>query len=101
MSGTSFGTVVLHVAPESAIGGPLARWCETGDEIELDVPAPHGAAGFRGRESHAVYRSFSRPLRNTTADTAACSWSTSRRPIWVATSISCGSRQDRHSCLSI
>jgi dihydroxy-acid dehydratase len=36
MSGTSFGTVVLHVAPESAIGGPLAAVC-TGDEIELDV----------------------------------------------------------------
>jgi dihydroxy-acid dehydratase len=38
MSGTSFGTVVLHVAPESAIGGPLGL-VETGDEIELDVPA--------------------------------------------------------------
>jgi dihydroxy-acid dehydratase len=37
MSGTSFGTVVLHVAPESAIGGPLGL-VETGDEIELDVP---------------------------------------------------------------
>jgi dihydroxy-acid dehydratase len=36
MSGTSFGTVVLHVAPESAIGGPLA-FVQTGDEIELDV----------------------------------------------------------------
>ena len=36
MSGTSFGTVVLHVAPESAIGGPLAI-VETGDEITLDV----------------------------------------------------------------
>jgi len=36
MSGTSFGTVVLHIAPESAIGGPLAL-VETGDEIELDV----------------------------------------------------------------
>jgi dihydroxy-acid dehydratase len=38
MSGTSFGTVVLHVAPESAIGGPLAI-VKTGDEIVLDVPA--------------------------------------------------------------
>jgi dihydroxy-acid dehydratase len=37
MSGTSFGTVVLHVAPESAVGGPLAA-VETGDEILLDVP---------------------------------------------------------------
>jgi dihydroxy-acid dehydratase len=37
MSGTSYGTVVLHVAPESAIGGPLAL-VKNGDEIELDVP---------------------------------------------------------------
>jgi L-arabonate dehydrase len=36
MSGTSFGTVVLHVAPESAVGGPLAA-VRTGDEIELNV----------------------------------------------------------------
>ena len=37
MSGTSFGTVVLHISPESAIGGPLAA-VQTGDEIELNVP---------------------------------------------------------------
>ena len=37
MSGTAYGTVVLHVSPESTIGGPLA-FVETGDEIELDVP---------------------------------------------------------------
>jgi len=36
MSGTSFGTVILHVAPESAVGGPLAV-VKTGDEIVLDV----------------------------------------------------------------
>jgi dihydroxy-acid dehydratase len=36
MSGTSYGTVVLHVAPESAVGGPLGL-VRTGDEIELDV----------------------------------------------------------------
>src|SRR5215467_3708710 len=37
MSGTSYGTVILHVAPESAVGGPLAL-VENGDWIELDVP---------------------------------------------------------------
>ncbi len=36
MSGTAFGTVVLHVAPEAAVGGPLAL-VEEGDMIELDV----------------------------------------------------------------
>ena len=38
MSGTSYGAVVLHVAPESAVGGPLAL-VETGDLIRLDVEA--------------------------------------------------------------
>ncbi len=36
MSGTSYGTCVLHVAPESAVGGPLAL-VQSGDFIELDV----------------------------------------------------------------
>ena len=38
MSGTAYGTVVLHVAPEAAAGGPLDR-VRTGDWIVLDVPA--------------------------------------------------------------
>jgi L-arabonate dehydrase len=38
MSGTSYGAVVLHVAPESAVGGPLAL-VESGDVIRLDVRA--------------------------------------------------------------
>jgi dihydroxy-acid dehydratase len=38
MSGTAYGTVVLHVAPEAAAGGPLAL-VRTGDPITLDVPA--------------------------------------------------------------
>ncbi len=38
MSGTSYGTCVLHVSPESAIGGPLAL-VQDGDRIELDVQA--------------------------------------------------------------
>ncbi len=37
MSGTHYGTCVLHVSPESHIGGPLAL-LRTGDEIALDVP---------------------------------------------------------------
>jgi L-arabonate dehydrase len=38
MSGTSYGAVVLHVAPEAAVGGPLAL-IRTGDRIRLDVEA--------------------------------------------------------------
>ena len=37
MSGTAYGTVALHVSPESAVGGPLAI-VRNGDLIELDVP---------------------------------------------------------------
>ena len=36
MSGTSYGTCVLHVSPESHLGGPLAL-VQTGDEIEINV----------------------------------------------------------------
>jgi len=38
MSGTAFGTIVLHIAPEAAVGGPLAV-VQTGDRIMLDVEA--------------------------------------------------------------
>ena len=55
MSGTSYGTVVLHVAPESAVGGPLAL-VETGDEIRLDAAGRRldllvGDAEIRQRKS--------------------------------------------------
>ncbi len=39
MSGTSYGACILHVAPESFVGGPLA-FVQTGDEIEVDVDEP-------------------------------------------------------------
>jgi dihydroxy-acid dehydratase len=38
MSGTAYGTIILHVSPEAAAGGPLAL-VQTGDIIVLDVPA--------------------------------------------------------------
>ena len=38
MSGTAFGTIVLHIAPEAAVGGPLAI-VKNGDRIRLDVEA--------------------------------------------------------------
>jgi dihydroxy-acid dehydratase len=38
MSGTHYGSCVLHISPEAAVGGPLAL-VQTGDMIELDVPA--------------------------------------------------------------
>jgi dihydroxy-acid dehydratase len=38
MSGTAFGTIVLHVTPEAAVGGPLAH-VQNGDRIRLNVSA--------------------------------------------------------------
>jgi dihydroxy-acid dehydratase len=38
MSGTHYGSCVLHISPESAVGGPLAL-VRNGDLIELDLPA--------------------------------------------------------------
>jgi dihydroxy-acid dehydratase len=38
MSGTAFGTIVVHIAPEAAADGPLAL-VDDGDLIRLDVPA--------------------------------------------------------------
>ncbi|WP_286957070.1 dihydroxy-acid dehydratase [Brevibacterium sp. UBA7493] len=54
MSGTSTGSVVLHVSPESAAGGPLAK-LRTGDWVEIDADAGEinhcvPAAEFEGRE---------------------------------------------------
>jgi L-arabonate dehydrase len=65
MSGTSFGTVVLHVAPESAIGGPLAL-VRTGDEILLDVPGRKLELQVPADELDRRSRSFSPPAAHYT-----------------------------------
>ncbi len=68
MSGTAYGTVVLHVAPEAAAGGPLGL-VRTGDMIVLDVPArrldvdvPPDELARRPPPPAAV-RAFARPTR--------------------------------------
>ena len=51
MSGTAFGTIVLHVTPEAAVGGPLAH-VRNGDIIALERrQARNFAAGLRGRDA--------------------------------------------------
>jgi dihydroxy-acid dehydratase len=60
MSGTSFGTVVLHITPESAIGGPLAI-VQTGDEIVLDTPNRRIDVNLPQAEVDRRLASFVRP----------------------------------------
>ncbi|MFQ6017900.1 MAG: L-arabinonate dehydratase [Kiloniellaceae bacterium] len=66
MSGTAYGTVVLHAAPEAAAGGPLAL-VKDGDVIELDVPArrlhlevSEAELGRRREAWHPAPQSYSR-----------------------------------------
>jgi dihydroxy-acid dehydratase len=60
MSGTSFGTVVLHIAPESAAGGPLAI-VRTGDEVALDAAARRIDVNLPQGEIEARLRAWSPP----------------------------------------
>ena len=68
MSGTAYGTVVLHVAPEAAAGGPLAV-VQTGDEITLDVPGRTLTLEVpeeelrRRRPNAATFAGFANPAR--------------------------------------
>ena len=77
MSGTSFGTVVLHVALESAIGGPLNA-VHTGDEIELDV-ATRRLSECPPMRWSAASRNSGPPRHTTTAATASYFSNTSHR----------------------
>jgi dihydroxy-acid dehydratase len=68
MSGTAYGTVILHVAPEAAAGGPLGL-VRTGDPIVLDVPArrldidlPAAEIAAR-RPAAAAVEAFAAPAR--------------------------------------
>jgi dihydroxy-acid dehydratase len=68
MSGTAYGTVVLHVTPEAAAGGPLAL-VQTGDFIVLDVPGRRLELDVPGSElrrrtpNRATIAGFASPLR--------------------------------------
>ena len=89
MSGTSYGTCVLHVSPEAYVGGPLAL-VRDGDLIELDVAARKlelkvsdaGAGEAQGGVEAAPAALHARLRHGVLA-------STSRRRTRAATSISC------------
>ena len=76
MSGTAYGACVLHVSPESYIGGPLAL-VKTGDIITLDVPARTLDLEVPDEELRAPpRRAGRRRSRATSAATAGCSRAT-------------------------
>ncbi len=60
MSGTSYGTCVLHVSPESAVGGPLAL-LRDGDEITLDIPGRSFSVDLSDAELEARRRNWEPP----------------------------------------
>ena len=73
MSGTSYGACILHVSPESYIGGPLAL-VRTGDMISLDVDSAHHRHGrLATRSWRAAAPRGRRPSRATSAAMAGCS----------------------------
>ena len=94
MSGTSYGACVLHVAPESYVGGPLAL-VRTGDIIELDVAARSLNMKVGDAELARRRAAGSRVRRVTRAATARSMRSTSPRPTRAATSTSCTTARRR------
>jgi dihydroxy-acid dehydratase len=65
MSGTAFGTVVLHVTPESAIGGPLA-WVRSGDRIRLSVA--NRSLSLLVGDAELARRATAQPVTEPTAE---------------------------------
>ena len=94
MSGTAFGTIVLHITPESAVGGPLAL-VKNGDMIRLDVAKRSidllvDAAELEKRR--AALAACRRRRIGPNAATRICSTRPSCRPTKAAISISCAAR---------
>ena len=89
MSGTSYGACILHVAPESFVGGPLAL-VQTGDEIEVDVDGARASTCTSREEELARRRAAWTPPapQYPRGYGAHVSPSTSARPTRAAISIS-------------
>ncbi len=82
MSGTSYGACVLHVSPESYVGGPLAL-VRNGDQVSIDIPARTITLAV----SDAKLAARRAAWRVLNADMAGCSAVTSVPPTKAAISI--------------
>ena len=96
MSGTAYGTVVLHVAPEAAAGGPLAM-VATGDWITIDVPARALTLEVPDDELALRRAAWTPPPRPSPAAGPGSIPSTSSRPTPAATWISSSGPAARRS----
>ena len=99
MSGTSYGTCVLHVAPESFVGGPLA-FVRDGDLIELNVPERRLTLQVSEAELATRRAGWTAPAVQYPAGTASSTRSTCCRRIRGATSIFCRREQRSRSLRS-
>ena len=101
MSGTSYGTCVLHVAPESFVGGPLA-FVKDGDPITLDVEQRRLSLDISDEELLRRKQAWIAPEKISDADALVRSTSTASGPeytcpgsgssstsSWPAVSFSC------------
>ena len=87
MSGTSYGACILHVSPESYIGGPLALVQQRRHDLARCQRAHHQPRCIRGRTGKTPRRMEGAANRATSAAMAGCSPAISSRPTKAATSI--------------
>jgi dihydroxyacid dehydratase/phosphogluconate dehydratase len=87
MSGTAFGTTVLHVAPEAAVGGPLAT-VRDGDPIELDYERRKLELAIPAEELNRRLEQLDPARPHYRRGYGACIWSGCFRRIRLATSTS-------------
>jgi dihydroxy-acid dehydratase len=92
MSGTAYGTVVLHTTPEAAAGGPLAL-VRNGDLIALDVSARKLHLHVDDAELEQRRAGWRRPRLRWTAATGSSTSTTCCRPTRARTWTSCAARR--------
>src|SRR5262249_15113083 len=92
MSGTAYGTIVLHVSPEAAVGGPLAL-VRNGDRIRLSVTDRR--PDLPGADRELARRAAPLPRPRPRAVTRSSTWTTCSRPSTAATLTSCEKREPR------
>ena len=87
MSGTSYGACILHIAPESFVGGPLAL-IQNGDMIEVDIPNRSLNVDLSEAELPSAGATGLPQFPDTNAVMGICTHNISNKPIKDVISIS-------------